>query len=130
MNTPMEWFDRVVMVRWMDYRHRVDAMLVQRDHKRMRNQTIWAGGKFLIGLALIMLFTWTTDVGSIWTVGLGLVVGTFPMQNLARAQSYRSGWLEGRRAAFSAHREAERRGLSTDDWIAGEYERDLNVFGS
>lgn len=56
-------------------------------------------------------------------VGAGLFVG------LRKAHAYRSGWLAGRMTMIEAMVEAERSGETIDDWLRGEWARDLMVLG-
>jgi hypothetical protein len=47
-----------------------------------------------------------------------------------QAVSYRQGWLEGRQAMAASYREAHLRGMSVEDWVEGELERDTSlIFG-
>ena len=123
MKDPMD----IAVNRWLAYRDRVDSMLVRGDRRQIRRQMIGVGVKFALGLAFMLAITSATDVGLL-ALPLGLLVGTLPMQNLARAQCYRSGWIDGRRVAFTALAEAQRRDLSLGEWLDGELERDLQTF--
>lgn len=70
--------------------------------------------------------------GGAWTIpaDLALVVsgmwaGVGIMSAMARRQTYRTGWLEGRKAMVDSLREARLRGMDQDEWMQAELERDL-----
>lgn len=53
-----------------------------------------------------------------WYAARGALLG------VTRAVTYRAGWLAGRRAFVASLDEAARRGMSFDDWLKREAERD------
>jgi hypothetical protein len=68
-------------------------------------------------------------VQGVATALVGMFVGTGLLIGLRRAQAYRSGWLAGRLTMVEALVEAQRNGESPDDWLRGEYARDMMVLG-
>jgi len=140
MIAPHRWPDALA-TRAVNRRNVLDSMLVRGDRRQVRRQVWWVGGKFLIGMGIIVLLARTTDVGhstwgSVAVAALGLFVGTVPMQTLGRAQAYRSGWAHGRTAAFTALNEASTLSdevgdvFLVDDFIEGQLLQDLRIFWS
>lgn len=67
------------------------------------------------------------DVAAMMFVAVYVGYGAF--QTTRKMSAYRSGWLDGRRAIVSSLSEAQRRGLSADEWAALELARDFSVLG-
>jgi hypothetical protein len=60
---------------------------------------------------------------------LGVFVGASLFAATRRALSYRSGWLDGRVAMMVSMQEAQLRGMSAEEWLEGEMQRDFVMMG-
>lgn len=60
---------------------------------------------------------------------MGLLSGSAALNAWMRASSFRNGWVHGRSQMVSSLAESGRRGHSMEDWLQGEMERDITIFG-
>jgi hypothetical protein len=121
-----------LMTRSVDRQRRRDRTLVA-EPGRERRLMVQAALTFVAALTCFNIVVWA-PLESPWgmvrvvgATGLGWVIGMVPMRHLGRAMSYRSGWLDGRSAMVSSLSEALRRGLTLEDWVHGEAERDFKM---
>lgn len=110
--------------------NRNNEALVREPHRARRMflvDLVW----FVVALAAMVLYGMDSLVPTWATMLLGLVVGWFVgrgvMARTFRSMTYRSGWLDGRMTMVSTLEESARRGISPDDWLASEYERDVAI---
>jgi len=114
----------------IERRWAVEEARINGDHRLARRTVLLTGAKFLLVIGLLLALDWT-DEGTIgrsmamW--GTGAVLGFWVMGTMLRQQAFGRGWRKGRRTAFEALREAQRRGHSIEDWYLAELERDLNT---
>lgn len=113
-------------------RNELDKTLVQRPH-RARWLFARSLAVFLAVLAGWAVYVWSSGDQPLPHVLLGVVLGgylgTTALGTLSRPMAYRSGWLDGRATMVAALSEAQRRGLSPDDWLRGQWEADAAVLG-
>lgn len=134
-------------------RHRpdlADGLLVRSPtswsiDRARRTERSWVTGEtrrlHLIAVGELLLFAVTIGAMLLWemappswlTVACGLLVGVqvgrAGIVSVRRAMAYRSGWLDGRSAFVHAMAEAQRRGMSSSDWLSAELARDYAVLG-
>lgn len=82
---------------------------------------------FLSGIGSMLILNnasrdsgWRTVASGI----IGLVVAIASMATAKRMQAYRSGWFEGRGQMVASLVEASQRGLSTQEWLRSQAEKD------
>jgi hypothetical protein len=118
LKSPILWYaDRV---------HRIERTLV--DGRTQR--PLWVRGV----VVFVVLFLANQLVSPALPkyalmLALSVMVGLVPLHCWQRAASYRSGWLDGRRAMVVAMGEASQRGMSLNDWLDAELERDMRILG-
>lgn len=122
MRDPVTW--------WVDRSIASQRSAVDEPHL-FRRVLLRVGVLFLVVLFCALIRLWWAP-GSQWDVVTGAVLGALAalgaLHGLSRAMAYRDGWLRGRAAMVAALGEARERGMSLDDWLAGELERDLGRF--
>lgn len=116
--------------RFVERTWRLESARINGDRRAHRQLVIMAAVKFAVGLAAYLYLI--RDDGPPWlTVPAALVLSSaislWATSMLNRQAAYSRGWRQGRRAAFDALNEAERRGISVAEWRAGEFERDLRT---
>lgn len=60
---------------------------------------------------------------------IGVYIALASMSVFKRMNAYRFGWFDGRSQMIRSLVETQKRGLSMDDWLRGEAERDAAIFG-
>jgi hypothetical protein len=124
---------------WVDRLTRRAVAFDQRDQRawienprRMR----WLMWRMLlgvaIGLATLGYLSWRTEIASVWDTLLWAVFGGFVgrgfMGGMRRALAYRNGWMDGRIAMVASLKEAlTQRGMSIEEWLQGEWDRDMAI---
>jgi hypothetical protein len=111
---------------------RLDKALVQHPHRAHR-LFLRTMALFVVVLAGWAYYVWTSD-GRGWLhvllgVVLGGYLGTTALASMGRPMAYRSGWLDGRATMVAALGEAQRRGLTFDEWLTGQWEADAALLG-
>jgi hypothetical protein len=90
----------------------------------LRHPAAWFYYAFgvLEGALAVESFVWGSAI-----VGFNATVfaGIFLIWPYTRRIVYHTGWLAGRRALFLSLPEARRRGLSVQEWVYAEWERDM-----
>jgi hypothetical protein len=108
-----------------------DAMLV--NHDRRRWWFVAVTDLTLFVLAVVSWALWPLTHDTWWGIAggclIGVQLGRSGICALRRANAYRSGWLRGRSQMVYALAEAQRRGMSPQDWLEGELLRDWAVLG-
>jgi hypothetical protein len=100
------------------------------DPPRGRSLFLRSGLVLLVVFAATAVELWTGGwVQSLAHVTVAGWVGWTAFYGYRRAQLYKDGWLDGRGQMITAMSEAMGRGLTLDDWLAGEWERDCAVMG-
>lgn len=119
------WADRVLAVQ-----RRREEMYVRGDKGAARRELGLAVVGFVVLVAAWNAASWGDDTTWGEAAGLifvGLAIGLVPFAALRRAQAYRRGWMDGRRALATSLDEATRRGMSHREWVLAELERDWNT---
>lgn len=112
--------------RWsLDRTERADSALLE---GRNRELSLWTTARFVVALAALQLTVWPPK-DSVWymlgVVLLGGMLGQWAAIRLSRATARQIGYLDGRRQMWASLHESWERGLSYDEWVEGELERDL-----
>lgn len=89
---------------------------------RSRTLAMVVGG-LVVGFSFGYLPFWVVWFVLAGALG-GILAATIRLQHLARVR----GWFEGRSAIYASLIEAEQRGMSPDDWLHAELERDRIFF--
>lgn len=106
---------------------------VRSDEKAIRRLRWRLPVAWMLGVAILVGYP-TIALSTLWWLSLpalGVIawlVYQGAMVHQSRAIAYRAGWLEGRRAMFLAWREAEHRGMTPEDLLVAEFERDVQVY--
>jgi hypothetical protein len=130
---PFAALDRV-MTRYTERSLRVEAARIN-DVEQARRTVKLVPVKLLLVIGAMITVSWTFDAESGWQralwivawLGLSLAVSLVPHHMMTRQMAYGRGWRAGRRAMLDSMREAERRGLTTEEWWEAEIERDLRT---
>lgn len=118
----MRWLDRFV-TRSLEREARLVSHPGSWDHVR---GVLAALGVLVASYAAIFAGGGFQVLGQL---GVALVAGWGVSSGLRRQGAYRNGWLAGRQQMVHALAEAQRRGLSPQDWLMSELERDSAVLG-
>lgn len=111
-------------------RLRAERVLVEQP-RRARAVFIRGVVAFAVVFGSFVVMQWT-DPGplhALCSVIVGGWLGWNATALFARALAYRSGWSDGREVMIASMSEAMRRGLTMNDWLIGEMERDAAVYG-
>lgn len=88
---------------------------------------------FFVAFAAIGVRLWWGPGSPADWVG-GIVLGALSawgaLTGVVRMHAYRSGWLDGRHQMVRALSEGLDRGMTPEEWLQGEFERDLYVLGA
>lgn len=98
------------------------------DPRRMRRML--ATGLLTFGLVVAAVFIGQNDWGWATAVAagfIGLIAGRVGLLGIRRTLAYRHGWLEGRHQMIVSLHESAERGMTLDDWLRGELERDVGI---
>jgi hypothetical protein len=116
---------------WLVHRsERVDRMLVARNARLIVRVLVTDLSLLILAWAGLLLFRHGPGpLAIIATLAIALELGRVGIVGLRRAEAYRSGWLDGRSAMLSSLAEAHRRGLTVQEWVQGEMERQMSVLG-
>lgn len=116
---------------WMKRSIRTERSLVmQAGHSR------WWFGRELVFFAVTVVawvfWPWTlhTFIGVLCAIVVGLGLARGGTVSFRRAWAFRSGWIEGRRALWVSMVEAQRRGMTPQEWATAEMERDFALMGT
>lgn len=128
VNPLLRPLDRLV-TRNAEYEMRLTKIYINEPH-RIRG-LFWRGMVgFVWGIVLIMGMNFVPRE-SFWftfcSVCVGWLLGRGAMRQFARARAYRDGWLAGRMQMIISMKESHERGMSPDEWLEGEMERDMSV---
>jgi hypothetical protein len=125
MKQPSEWQMKFFLV---DRSIKDEAALVD-DPRRARRVFYWMLVWLVVGFGVIfVLAPRTNSVLSLLAVlACSAMVGRSTLITLRRMQAYRNGWIEGRIGLLNSMREAERRGMSLEEWEQLEAERVARV---
>ena len=109
---------------------RTDAMFVQESRSYALKVLLLDYLLLALAIGAWVAFTlvdgwWRTIAG----VVVGLQIGRASLTSYRRAAAYRSGWLKGRNQMVAAMIEAERRGMSVNEWLEAEALRQYAVLG-
>jgi hypothetical protein len=63
-------------------------------------------------------------------LAVAVAVGQGALGGTRRAMSYMGGYVNGRCAMIRSLDEAQRRGMTLEEWLRGELARDMALFGS
>lgn len=118
--------------RWLDYWQRNLTASVN-DHRRLHRVFRRGVAVFVVTLVSMVIATGglpvpvvVDTVAHLW---LGGAVGTSALFTYRLAGQYRNGWLDGRQAMLASMREAHARRLSGEEWLTGEFARDMVTLG-
>jgi hypothetical protein len=91
----------------------------------MRRQRVFVTTWLVITGYQVGNMTWALITGE-WAVALtyGLWAALAAGVPYGTHLAYRAGWLEGRIAMMLSMAEAQKRGMTSGEWLAGEAERD------
>jgi hypothetical protein len=125
---PVGWLDR-----WFTNaakRAISDEKAYVANPRRLRGLLRWDIGTFIVVIAMVILRSWThsgtfLDLAAMWVIMF--VLGSCLLRRLTRARAYRNGWLDGRMQMVSSMAEAMNRGLTLEQWMDCELERDAEV---
>lgn len=106
--------------------------LVSGDHAAHRQLTWQAALTALVGMSAWLLAVLADGIGSAWLgVPIGALAGCYvcwaALAWTRAARAYRDGWAEGRRAFVLSMGEAQARGLTGEEWVTAELERDMTM---
>lgn len=102
-----------------------------RDPRSSRRLAVAAAAWMLSGMGATLVLVWS-EPGPMTAAAsglLGVMVARAAMARMRRATSYRSGWLKGRLVMVNALSESLRRGMSVEEWLQAEFERDAKILG-
>lgn len=99
-----------------------------KDPPKWRRVQRWGIIRYLAVMAAGLLFIVGTDIH--WWGMVGVFILTYyaaqgASQNMSAGRKYLDGWLEGRGRMIASLKEASDRGLDLEEWVVGEYERDV-----
>lgn len=121
MDQPSEWQMKLFLV---DRSIKDEAALVD-DPRRARRVWYWMMAWVLASFAAIFVLAPNTDsvpeLAAILFASALLGRGT--LITMRRMQAYRNGWIDGRTSLLHSMKEAERRGMSLEEWEQTEIER-------
>ncbi len=86
-----------------------------------RTQYATAG---ICAVCAVLCLVWLNPATAPGLFCLAVVLGAQPG---FRRSAMRSGWLLGRSALLQSQREARNRGLTEEQWLTAEFERDIAV---
>lgn len=120
---------RGLLDRYVDRAMRDEEVLVN-EPSRARTVLVWGVLGFAAVLAATTVRLWAGPgpLNALGAVVLGAYAGLGAIGRYRRAASFRNGWLAGRARMLASIDEALRRGLTMDDWVRGEVERDAHLF--
>lgn len=95
--------------------------------------TVWTILSCAAAVACLAMLPQWVDLHSTWA-RVGLTVATVlsllgAVAGLSVASAFRMGWITGRGQMIAALREARKRGLTVDEWVAAEIARDKATLG-
>jgi hypothetical protein len=122
---PRGWQFKVFMV---DRSIKDEAALVD-DPRRARRVWYWMVAWMLAGLGAIFVLAPNTDsaLELVAVLFVSTMIGRATLITMRRMQAYRNGWLDGRKGLLDSMKEAERRGMSLEEWEQTEIERVAQV---
>lgn len=129
---PLPWPLRVVdrlFSRLARRETRLTQAYVDEPHL-LRGMFLRGVAALVVAIALIVAINYFPSSSFYFTlcsVSIAWLLGNSALRHLRNAQAYRNGWLDGRMQMISALSESMNRGMSPDEWIEGEMERDREV---
>ena len=116
---PLYWADRAASTA-VRRRQRLEKTLVREGGSAARRLWLYGCAKFAVVMALLLVAIFSDrwrDAAMPW---IGMILGGSALSTLVRAQSYRAGWLDGRRAILGSMA----RFGSPGEWVQHEMEYD------
>ena len=123
MRSPITWS--------IDRARRTERSYVAGEARRLWWITVGELALFVVTIAAMLALQLSSSIVVTMASSLlvGLQVGRAGIVSMRRASAFRTGWLDGRVAFVHAMAEAQRRGMTPQEWLEAELVRDYATLG-